>query len=102
MTSAASKALDFVKARREAGLSDETMHVLLQLFQDGASGKVRIAAVTAINPTTLPRYLATLLASGHLARREDEKDRREKLFVLTEHGQRLVRSLLRHFPNPPP
>jgi len=95
-------ALDFVKARREAGLSDETMHVLLQLWQDGACTRHHLATATGINPTTLPRYLAALIASGHLAKRQDDGDRREKLFLLTEHGHRLVQSLLRHFPAAPP
>jgi DNA-binding MarR family transcriptional regulator len=91
-------ALDFVQARRAAGLSDETMAVLLCLSQHGALNKEAIARHTRINPTTLPRYLATLLESGHLQKQAAEADRREKLFRLAEHGKRLVESLLNHFP----
>lgn len=92
------KALDFVKARREAGLSDETMHVLLLLRQRHGVSREWIAAETGINPTTLPRYLSGLVASGHLQKRQGEHDRREKIFLLSGHGLRLVASLLKHFP----
>jgi DNA-binding MarR family transcriptional regulator len=92
------KALDFVKARRAAGLSDETMHVLLAIFHDGEGTKDQLAVATGINPTTLPRYLTGLLASGHVVKRPDEEDRRAVLFALSAHGARLVESLLKHFP----
>lgn len=94
------RALDFVAARRMAGLSDETMAVLLRLRQHGVSAKEALAAATGINPTTLPRYLSQLVASGHLARQGGVQDRREVFFVLTAHGERLVEALLKHFPAP--
>lgn len=93
------KALDFVKARREAGLSDETMHILLLLSQQRQGlSREWIAAEAGINPTTLPRYLSGLVASGHLQKRQGGRDGRGRIFLLTGHGLRLAASLLKHFP----
>jgi DNA-binding MarR family transcriptional regulator len=98
MSSSIHRALDFVAARRAAGLTDETMQVLLLVSMRGRQTKDELAAQTRINPTTLPRYLAGLVASGHLLKRQDPEDRRIILFEISPHGRRLVDSLLRHFP----
>lgn len=98
MTGSISKALDFVTARREAGLSDETMLVLLVLSAGGPMTKDDIAGKSGINITTLPRYISGLVASGHLHKEKSDKDGREVLLSLSPHGQRLVESLLKHFP----
>lgn len=98
MTGSIAKALDFVRARRKAGLSDETMHVLLHLCEEVEDTRDGIAAATGINPTTLPRYLSRLIDSGHLQKQQCFTDLRVVRFSLSEHGHRLVENLLRHFP----
>ena len=92
------QALDFVAARRQAGLSDETMHLLLAILSQGPSTRQNLAEVCAINPTTLPRYLSSLVTSGHLLKSGGSADKREVFFGLSEHGGRLANSLLKHFP----
>lgn len=94
-----SMALDFIKARRESGLSDETMEVLLHLQKVGDATKQEIACACRINATTLPRYLARLVTSGHLEKEVGGDDKRERIFHLNAHGVRLVKSLLKHFPS---
>jgi DNA-binding MarR family transcriptional regulator len=98
MTPRVHKALDLVAARRDAGLSDETMHLLLLLSMEGQATREHLAAATAINPTTMPRYLSRLIGSGHVVRQRQSADQRIAVFALTPHGVRLVESLLRHFP----
>jgi DNA-binding MarR family transcriptional regulator len=93
------KALDFVAARRSAGLSDETMLVLLVLFQQDELTKDQLAEAAEINPTTLPRYLSGLIRSGHVTKRQRAEDLRVVLFSLSAHGRKLVDSLLKHFPS---
>ncbi len=91
-------ALDFVAARRAAGLSDETMLVLLVLSEADGMTKDAVAAATEINITTLPRYLSGLVASGHVAKKQFEQDLRVIHFHISPHGRKLVESLLKHFP----
>ena len=92
------QALDFVSARRAANLSDETMQVLLTVSIGGAATRQQLAEACAINQTTLPRYLSSLVASGHLEKSGGTGDKREVFFRLSPHGERLVASLLKHFP----
>lgn len=97
MNAVISKAIDFVTARRKAGLSDETMAILLYLRSNGESRRDHIAEGCEINPTTLPRYLSGLHVSGHIAKIPGRDDQREVRFVLSQHGERLVASLIKHF-----
>lgn len=94
--------LDFVKARRAAGLSDETLLVLLHLHAHGASTRLQIAEACAINPTTLPRYLAWLARHGKLVKSRSADDQREVMLDLSVAGRALVTSLLAQFPVAPP
>jgi DNA-binding MarR family transcriptional regulator len=95
------QALDFITARRQAGLSDETMHLLLTILSQGPSTRQNLASVCEINATTLPRYLSSLVTSGHLVKSGGAADKREVFFGLSEHGERLANSLLKHFPAKP-
>lgn len=92
-----STALDFVKARRQAGLSDETMTILLHLNEVGMEMAEEIAVACEINSTTLPRYLSALVNSGHLERTRKPQDQRVMVFSLSDHGRRLINRLLNHF-----
>lgn len=98
MIQCAKNAIDFVKARRESGLSDETMMILLVLYDGQPRSKDLLSRETEINPTTIPRYVAGLIAAGHVERERCEADRRSVRFVLNEKGVKLVDSLLKYFP----
>ena len=98
MIASARKAINFVKARRESGLSEETMLVLLVLHDGEPRPKDKLALDTEINPTTLPRYVAGLIQSGHVMREQCQEDRRAVRFLLTKRGEKLAEPLLKHFP----
>ncbi len=86
--------LRFMQARRRAGLSEESMLILLCVRWAGAASRLDLAAECAINPTTLPRYTATLVRSGHLVKTSSPGDGREVLFGLSVFGASVLETLI--------
>lgn len=88
--------LAFVTTRRQAGLSEETLCVLVSLV-DGLASNKELSVRTGINPTTLPRYTASLVRDGYLAKQTSTEDAREVWFGLSERGRTLVAVLANCF-----
>jgi DNA-binding MarR family transcriptional regulator len=86
---------NFVAARRRAGLSDDTLSILLRVRALGACSNRDLSTLCGINPLTLPRHTTSMVHSGWLLKTPGQADGREVVFVLSEPGGMLADRLLR-------
>jgi DNA-binding MarR family transcriptional regulator len=69
--------------------------VLGHLSRNGAMTPGALAGIDRLQPQSLTRTLAGLLADGLISRQPDPADRRRALLVLTAAGQDVLRSDMR-------
>lgn len=85
-----------VRAKREHALSDETLLVMLELQAAAPLTLGELESATQVNFHTVRRVVSTLVRSGHAFADKLEEDARVRLFSLTGHGRRLVKSIIAH------
>jgi len=88
---------NLAEAVAKSGLSEHALRILAYLAVAGRCSKDRMAGALGINPSSLPRYLAAIVKSGHLAKAASPEDARAVLFSLSSDGHKLVNSLCLHF-----
>lgn len=88
---------NLAEAISKSGLSESTLRILAYLGVVGSASRERLAKALVINPTSLPRYMAAVVKSGHVAKTASQEDGRAVMFALSAHGKRLVDALCLHF-----
>ena len=81
---------------RKAGLEITQFGLLTALAKTGEANQKRLSAGFAMDSTTLTRTLALLLKQGWVRVRQG-KDRRERLFRLTQEGKRQMAEARRYW-----
>lgn len=84
--------------RREAhplGVTGGQVTLLIQIAKNPAIGVRELAAREGVSPAAISGGVARLEKAGLLARADDPNDRRRQGLVVTEEGDRLLRSVKR-------
>ncbi len=82
-----------LRAERSAhDLSGSKRSILGLLFHEGPLTASDLAAAERVQPQSLTRLIAELEASGLIARRPDDLDRRQLWIEITQSGQELLAS----------
>jgi DNA-binding MarR family transcriptional regulator len=76
-----------------SGLDSGAVHVLMFLVRAGALRQGALAECAMLDPSTVSRYVAQLVRSGHVERRADPADGRAVQLVATELGRALARRI---------
>ncbi|EST33362.1 hypothetical protein N566_19440 [Streptomycetaceae bacterium MP113-05] len=83
-------------ARADETLTLPQLRALVVLENDGPVKLSALAAALAVNPSTAMRMADRLEHSGLVVRRPNPASRREVIVGLTEHGARLVDTVMEH------
>ena len=80
-----------LRAQRPAdGLSLTKLSLLGHLYRTGSMSAAELAALERVQPQSLTRVLAELVASGFISRRADAKDGRRLLLDITGDGRAML------------
>ena len=79
-----------------AGITFEMLQVLSCLWSEQGISQQTLAERTAKDKACLTNLMNNLEKKGHVCRREDPADRRNKLVFLTEEGERFRRWIAPH------
>lgn len=76
-------------------LSTAALGLLATLHREGPMPGVALAAAEGLQPQSLTRLLASLVAGGMIERTPDLADRRNLIIAITLEGRRALRSAMR-------
>ena len=82
-----------VSSSSMSGLDSGAVHVLMFLVKAGPLRQGALAECAMLDPSTVSRYVAQLVRSGHVERRADPVDGRAVQLVATELGRALARRI---------
>jgi len=82
-----------VSSSSMSGLDSGAVHVLMFLVKAGPLRQGALAECAMLDPSTVSRYVAQLVRSGHVERRADPADGRAVQLVATELGRALARRI---------
>jgi DNA-binding MarR family transcriptional regulator len=76
------------------GLSSGALGLLATLHREGPMPGVALAEAEGLQPQSLTRLLASLVASGMIERTPDPADRRNLIIAITRDGRRALRTAM--------
>ncbi len=79
----------FMNAMKQHGLSTPQIHALMYIFHAGECQVSDIGDLTDVSNAAASQLVERLVQQGLVDRREDPKDRRNKLVTLSEKGKEL-------------
>lgn len=80
---------DFMRAMKRHGLSTPQIHALMYIYHSGGCQVSDLGALTDVSNAAASQMLERLVQHGLVDRRENPKDRRNKLVTLSEKGKGL-------------
>ena len=80
----------FMNAMKQHGLSTPQIHALMYIFHAGQCQVSDISALADVSNPAASQLVERLVKQGLVDRREDPKDRRNKLLTLSEKGKGLL------------